>query len=102
MRFGSGPVRRYQPIGGGAGQTKLTDSQFANRAPALTAEDTLQRLFRRVVQPAVEVAVLRALRLLPSNVAGECAFSDPILIVTSFLRSPVPLSVAAAGQTQHI
>jgi hypothetical protein len=41
MRFGSGPVRRYQPIGGGAGQTKLTDSQFANRAPALTAEDTL-------------------------------------------------------------
>jgi hypothetical protein len=32
----------------------------------------------RVTQPAVEVAVLRALRLLPSNVAGECALSGPI------------------------
>ena len=88
MRSGSGHVRRHQPIGGGAGQAKLTDSRFANRALALTAEDTLERLFRSVAQPATEVAVLRALRLLPSNVAGEGAFSDQILVVTPFRRFP--------------
>ena len=49
---------------------------------------SVQRVFRRW--------------LLPSNVAGEFAFSDQILIVTAFLRSPVQPSVAAAGQTRHM
>jgi len=70
--------------------------------PALMAEDTLQWVVQRVAQPAVEVAVIRALRLLPSNVARECAVSGQILIVTAFLRSPVQLSVTAAGQTRHM
>jgi hypothetical protein len=39
---------------------------------------SLQRVFRRVAQPAVEVAVLRALRLLPSNVD----LSRPRLIIS--------------------
>jgi len=57
--------------------------------PALMAEDTLQWVVQRVAQPAVEVAVIRALRLLPSNVARECTFSGQILIVAAFcaLRS---------------
>jgi len=44
---------------------------------------SLQRVFRRVAQPAVEVAVLRALGLLPSNVDLSSAPRPRLMISLS-------------------